>query len=532
MTGVARFPLSILRRVSVWLFLVLLPLCVVSAQQTQHADLSSPHHTLSTFLVAQGAAAQRTGLLDKILDVPREMEAERSVLAMRLKRILDVRGLHVELQLVPKEAEFIDTLTGRHRYIPFPTEPRIYLERRGSMWLFSRQTTLQIPDMYDEVYPLGLSHLVDIFPRDDDLYLGLSLWQYAAVLLLFGLAWLIGRAASYILLFFIRRVLSTWELLAESKPILKRSANPAGLLITLVVVAALLPVIQLPAHVSRYMHVIVHAATMFMGVILIYRLVDLVGLRLQKSAERQDSRLNMQLVGMALKTLKFIVVLIGFIFILQNLNFDITALLAGVSIGGLALAFASQDTIRNVFGAVMIFADKPFSVGDYIVVDGINGVVEEISFRSTRIRTLEYSIVTIPNGRLADMTVDNLGLREFRRYSTLLGLQYDTAPEALEQFVAGVKRVISEHPKVWNNRDTHFAHFFEYADSSLNIMVSCFLDARSRIQELAIRHELNMSFLRLAHEIGVSYAFPTRSLHIESAPVITTGTIADTHKSS
>ena len=143
-----------------------------------------------------------------------------------------------------------------------------------------------------------------------------------------------------------------------------------------------------------------------------------------------------------------------------------------VPIGGLALAFAAQDTISNIFGSAMIFIDRPCNIGDWVKVDGQDGTVEEIGFRSTRIRTFANSLLSIPNGRLASMTVDNMGLRGMRRYSTTLGLQYDTPPDKMEKFVEGVRKIVWEHPKTVKHEDRILIYFHTYDASSLNVMVS------------------------------------------------------------
>ena len=214
--------------------------------------------------------------------------------------------------------------------------------------------------------------------------------------------------------------------------------------------------------------------------------------------------------------MKVLVVIGGILFILQSLDVNITTLLAGLSIGGLAFAFAAQDTIKNLFGSIMIFIDRPFQIGDFVMIGGVSGVVEEVGFRSTRIRTLQSSLVSIPNGSLADQVVDNLGKRQFRRFNTKLGLTYDTPPHYIDAFVEGVREIVSSHPAVVE--DSHEIHLESMGDFSLNILLHMKLSVSGWDKELQAKHEIYTTIIKLAYELGVSFAFPTQTLHMENFP--------------
>ena len=132
---------------------------------------------------------------------------------------------------------------------------------------------------------------------------------------------------------------------------------------------------------------------------------------LKRRAEKTVSTLDDQLIPLLRKFLKAVVLVLGAVWILSRLDFNVTALLAGVSLGGLAFALAAQDTLKNMFGSLLIFLDKPFQVGDWIQADSIDGTVEEVGFRSTRVRTFANSVIYVPNGKLSDMMVNNMGMR-------------------------------------------------------------------------------------------------------------------------
>jgi MscS family membrane protein len=208
------------------------------------------------------------------------------------------------------------------------------------------------------------------------------------------------------------------------------------------------------------------------------------------------------------------VVCVGVIFVLQNMDVDVGSLLAGASLGGLAFTLAARDTVANLFGSISIFADHPFQVGDWVVIDGHEGVVEEVGMRSTRIRTFYSSVVTIPNSVVANTAVDNYGMRQYRRCMVTLGVTYDTTPELMRAFVEGIRAILRANPKV--RKDAYEVCFRNFNASGLEILVYFFFDTDTWSDELAQRQNVFLEVLRLAEQLGVRFAFPTQTLHIES----------------
>ena len=170
-----------------------------------------------------------------------------------------------------------------------------------------------------------------------------------------------------------------------------------------------------------------------------------------------------QLAPIIRNFLKGLVLFIGVLKLLTLLGVDTATVIAGASIGGLAVALGSQDTVKNLIGTLMIFLDKPFHIGDWIEASGFSGTVEEVGFRSTRIRAADTSIYQIPNSKLAEITINNKGLRLYRRYNTNLGLRYDTPPELIEAFVKGVREIIIAHPET--RSESYNVEFTGFGDS-------------------------------------------------------------------
>ncbi|MEW8341928.1 MAG: mechanosensitive ion channel family protein, partial [Candidatus Thiodiazotropha taylori] len=249
------------------------------------------------------------------------------------------------------------------------------------------------------------------------------------------------------------------------------------------------------------------------GVWAAYRLVDLVSAFLHKRAQMTENKLDDALVPLIPRTLKIFVTVIGFVFIADNLNVDISSLLAGLGLGGLAFALAAKDMVQNLFGSVTVLMDRTFSVGDWIVVDGVEGSVERIGFRSTRIRTFYNSVVTVPNSKFITATVDNMGERRYRRLSCKLSLTYDTPPDRIEAFCEGVRELVRQHP--YMRKDYYQVYLNEFAASSLDVLLYVFWETPEWNTELRERHRFMLDILRLAQGLGVEFAFPTQTLYMK-----------------
>lgn len=198
----------------------------------------------------------------------------------------------------------------------------------------------------------------------------------------------------------------------------------------------------------------------------------------------------------------------------DELGFPAYSVLAGLGVGGLAVALAAKDSLANLLGSMLIMFEKPFRVGHYIRLSGTEGTVEDVGFRSTRIRTMDNSLISIPNDSVINTTVDNLSLRPKRRQRFVVGVTYDTKLATLEAFVAGIRQVILDHPLT--DKENVQVSFNNLGDSSLDILVIFHLLVTDATSELQGRHDILVGIMDLAERSGVAFAFPTRTLVIES----------------
>lgn len=374
----------------------------------------------------------------------------------------------------------------------------------------------------NEPLPFGLDALEAALPSVGTLYLGLWLWQWVALGVLFVIAWIVARvlylAIRPVFLLLCKKVgFDTSDAVA-----IKRATRALSLSLSTSLVGVVLLALRLPEAFAYWLGSAVSIVTIVLAVLTAYRLVGLIAHRLA-IASKTDSKMAIRLVPFFSRAIKVLLILVGVVLVLNRMSVDLTAVVAGLSIGGAALALASQDTIKNILGALTIMTDRPFVVGDWIIISDGEGVVEDIGLRSTRLRTFADSVVTIPNGRLSDMAINNMGMRVYRRYRTMLGIQYNTPPEAVAAFVDGVRNIIATHPALLRDPDRIVSGFFEFDASSLNILVNAFMTASNLREEVQIRSELNMAFLTLAASLNVSFAFPSRTIYVDGGkPVLPT----------
>lgn len=250
----------------------------------------------------------------------------------------------------------------------------------------------------------------------------------------------------------------------------------------------------------------------------LYSLVEVADVWLQGWAARSSSKLNDMLVPMAGKSLRVTLGVLVVAQVAQALSDKpVSSILAGLGIGSLAVALAAKDTVANFFGSLVILADKPFELGERIKVGSTDGTVEELGFRSTRIRTLEGHLVTIPNGELATQTIENISKRPHFRRIANLGIPYDTPPEKMEEAVEIVKEVLKDHegqhpdfpPRVF---------FSEFNAASLNLFAIYWYHPADYWKYMAFNERVNMEWLRRFNAAGIEFAFPTQTLYLAGDP--------------
>lgn len=287
-------------------------------------------------------------------------------------------------------------------------------------------------------------------------------------------------------------------------------------LLPLVVIWVSLRIFLLPPTVQSFINGLFLAAALVVLLYLITKLVDVMITMLKARAASTASALDDQLVPLVGRSLKWFIWGIGLLLFLQNvLHYNISSLLAGLGIGGLAVAFAAQDTIANIFGAVMIFVDRPFKVGDAVNMEGFEGSIEAIGLRSTRLRTWDGTLVHIPNRTVASTNINNLAARPLRRTNFTLGVVYGTSAAKLEEALAIIRDVLANHPETGQYR----AYFNRFGDFSLNILVQHWCKSMDYEVYLRALEEINMDIKRRFEKAAIEFAFPTQTLYLKPEPM-------------
>ncbi|HDZ20338.1 hypothetical protein LCGC14_0535900 [marine sediment metagenome] len=249
---------------------------------------------------------------------------------------------------------------------------------------------------------------------------------------------------------------------------------------------------------------------------LIYRLVDVVEHYLLRLADRTDTPLDNQLVPLIRKALRVFVVIIAALYVAKKgFQADIGTLLAGLGLGGLAFALAAKDTIANLFGSITIFADRPFHKDDRIRVHGHDGFIEEVGFRSTRIRTLTGNQVIIPNAVIANETIENVSRRTYIKRSLAVTVTYDTSPEKVRRAVAILKEMLAARADSFPEDRKGRVHFTDFNADSLNIGVTYWFTPPEWEPYLDFTHDFNMELLQRFNDEGIEFAFPTQTLYLK-----------------
>ncbi|WLR51998.1 mechanosensitive ion channel family protein [Bacillus tianshenii] len=229
--------------------------------------------------------------------------------------------------------------------------------------------------------------------------------------------------------------------------------------------------------------------------------------------ERFKIKIDQILVPFLSKTLRFIIIAITISIIAQEFNYDVNGFVAGLGLGGLAFALAAKDALSNLFGGIVIITEKPFSINDWIKTPSVEGTVEDITFRSTKIRTFAQAVVTVPNATLANEPIMNWSMMGKRQITFNLGVTYHTSKDQMQRVVSEIEAMLKAHDGV--HPETIFVKFDTYNDSSLDIFLYFFTNTTAWEEFLNVKQDINFRIMEILEQEGVQVAFPSRTLYVE-----------------
>ena len=490
--------------------------------QTEPSDplgRSTPHRTVVGFL----QAAQS----NKYEDAAQYLQLSRSERAVKGERIAEQLHELMDEAFVGR----VGTISNRREGSPEAGIPeghqrigtfrvddsetnvdlvRVSDARAGEIWLFSSQILAAVPDLYDQLESDRIESRLPAFLATKRI-LHTPLWRLLVFLLLipvsYGLAWGIVRLSRAAIRSWLRRRHRT--VLADA---LTSIAAPAKLILTVIFhqigVYVLGISLLLRVYYYRLAGLLLVAGVVWLG----FRLINRWAERARNRALARSGDRNGSIVLLGQRILKALLVIVAGLVMLSIFGLDITPAVAGLGIGSLAVAFAAQKTLENLLGGISILGDQVIRVGETCRIGDKVGTVEDISLRSTRIRTLERNELSVPNGQLANMNVENLSRSDKSLFRTKLEFRRETSPDRLNVLLKEMRELLSDCPEV--DPEGTRVRFVGFGESSLDVEVYCHIRTTKLLEFLAIREDLLLRIMRVVAAVGVEFAIPSRSLYL------------------
>ena len=347
----------------------------------------------------------------------------------------------------------------------------------------------------------------------------LAYWQWIGIAVLILLALIIGKIAWWSFSWGVKRLVDRTATTIDDE-LVARLRRPLRLLGTIAVFRIAMPLLELPEERANTVQSIL-LALFALGIVWgVLRVVDVLITHAAGASWVSARPSSRQLLLLAGRIFKVVFVVVAVISFLGTLGLPIGSLLAGLGIGGIALAFGAQKTVENLFGAFSLGIDQPLREGDFVKLEGdVQGTVDSIGLRSTRLRTLDRTMVTLPNGKLSDMRIETFAARDRIRLNTTLKLQHGTTSAQMRTILVGFEATIRSHEKFFAPDCT--VRFLGFAESSMDVEVSCYFATADFEEFRKIREDVLLAFMEIVEKSGSAFAFPTRTVHLASMPAAT-----------
>jgi MscS family membrane protein len=349
----------------------------------------------------------------------------------------------------------------------------------------------------------------------DKTFLGNSLWQYIGFALVIVASMVVKIIVKHVVDVWIKNFTQRTQSELDDK-LLKAFRSPAIFLVYVVGVYVAFQILTLPEDpfdLPRFIRALFTSLLIIDGAWFLSSSTSVLELYLTRFTAGTETKLDDQLVPIVRKAVRVIIFVVAFVMIIQNLGYSASSLLAGLGLGGLAFALAAKDSLANMFGSVTIFADRPFHIGDWIKAAGAEGTVEDVGFRSTRIRTFDKTLVTIPNSKLASSIIENMDARPIRRVKMTIGVTYETSAEQMQQAVEAIRDILKNNQNV--DQGYWLVNFTEFGASSLDIFVYYFTRSKVWAEYLDVRQQVNLEIMRRLEDMGLEIAFPSQTVYLK-----------------
>jgi MscS family membrane protein len=507
-----------------------------SRQPLAHVKTDNPRDTMLSFMSAmddyrRGLLIHDQHLQDRIDEAvrtlnleeyPRLLQQERGrEAAILLKEVID-RIVVIDYERIPAQTELVGgpLLRWRLRDTEIAIS-RVDQGERVGEYLFSKDTVYRSREFYDKVKILsylpdsgqGAGYQIPWYESTipdwaKRVLWGIAVWQWLGLAAGILAGWLLnlvfrflfrrlGHAASHSQTFW-----DDWLIQAIRAPV--------SMAVMVVLFYVSVRVTRLEGSGLAFFIIVIRIWLGVSCIWLSYNIMEVLAQYWLAGPGRNRRAVDEHLLHMLQKALKVVVIIFGILILLQNLSVNVFSLLAGLGIGGLAIALAAKDAVANFFGSMMILLDRPFQVGEWIIIGDAEGTVEEIGFRSTRIRTFYNSVITVPNSELMNAKIDNMGRRQFIRIKSRLRLQLQTPPDKVDAFITGVRTILHSRPSIVTGKSQ--VALFEIGADFLDIILVFFLTVDAITDELGERQAIFLEIMALAQSLGVEFARPIWTL--------------------
>lgn len=526
------FPIAILRAQENTLLVTETP----TAQTTEKADpatanptledqLSSPRATLKTFFRAFKDENDRHDAIStlNLSQMPVNIQDTAGPEdADRLKEIID-RMCYVNFAKVPNDKKsdtpfhLSEIATEFHGQNAKDVTSIVIARDPDGLWRFTPDTVTAIPDLYERwqnrrpvrgafatkpefFTPFWFQHLFP--PAWTETHFLLADYQWISLISLIFLGLIADKLVRSVLAFITQICvrISQSNKKAQINPSVFR---PVGLLTQGFIWYEGTMLLGIPDSALSIMIALLKLFTVVAGVWTAFLLINALRAYMIIKTGKTVSKHDDLLVLLISRAIKVFIVCVGILIAARAFDLPIIGILGGMGLGGIAIALASKDAISNLIGSFGVLVDRPFEVGDWVVVNTVEGTVEAVGFRSTRIRTFSNSLITLPNSVMITTVVNNMGARRFRRIKTVFSVQYDTTPEQINAFCEGIRELIRRHP--YTRKEYYHVYLNNFGDSSLQILLYCFLECPDWSIELREQHRLLNNIHRLAVALQIKF---------------------------
>ncbi len=368
-----------------------------------------------------------------------------------------------------------------------------------------------------------MDKILNLFDKDflalfQHTLLGIPIYKWLSALLVFLFFLILRRLFSFFVRKVVRRIILRTKTKLDDK-ILKLLISPLRYLL---LVFGLWSSLKILGVKGEFFNHFIKSLLIIAVFWTFYNAVNIFKSEIYKFSAKFGKDLSQEIGNFFIKTLKVLIIALSVVAILQEWGINVSAFVASLGLGGLAFALAAKDTVANLFGGLTILADKSMKLGDWVKVGSVEGIVEDIGLRTSKIRTFEKSLITVPNSYIANNPIENFSRRQNRRIKMYIGLTYDTPVSTVQKIVKEIREMLIKHPRIDKNL-TLLVYFDQFGDSSLNIFIYTFTDTADWEEYLAIKQDVMFKIMEIVEKNGSAFAFPSESIYIEKLPELPKG---------